>query len=57
MTYPYHCEKCGDFTVQRSMKDEPLTRCPQCGEPVKRIYTPTSSIAKCGGFFGKSSRR
>ena len=54
MTYPYKCDKCGEFTVERSIKDEPLSRCPGCGEKITRIYTPISSVAKCGGFFGRS---
>ena len=54
MTYPYECPNCGQFTVDRSIKDEPLKTCPTCEAPVQRIFTATPSVVKCSGFFGKS---
>lgn len=37
------CEHCRDrFEVRQSMRDEPLTRCPQCGGRVTRL------ISRCG---------
>ena len=56
MTYDYNCPECGIFTVERSIKDEPLKECPKCGQPIKRIYATTDYIAKCSGFYGKTSK-
>ena len=62
MKYSYRCPACGVFTVEQSMKDEPIQQCPDCGEQVKRIIgkninviyrttgfysTDKSSIASC----------
>ena len=32
------CAKCGaSFEVVQSIKDEPLSKCPDCGAPVRRV--------------------
>lgn len=54
MEYTYRCGKCGEFTVEQSMKDESLKRCPKCGRSVRRVYFPAGIIWKCSGAFGKS---
>ncbi len=37
------CAHCRDrFEVRQSMRDEPLTKCPQCGGPVVRL------VSRCG---------
>jgi putative FmdB family regulatory protein len=37
------CERCRErFEVRQSMREEPLTKCPQCGGPVERV------ISRCG---------
>lgn len=56
MTYTYDCKKCGHFDIERTMKDEPLKTCPTCNSEVTRVYVKTDYIAKCGGFYGKTSR-
>jgi putative FmdB family regulatory protein len=34
------CDRCRDrFEVQQSIKDEPLTTCPQCGNPIERLIS------------------
>jgi putative regulatory protein, FmdB family len=52
--YTYKCDKCGEFTVNRSMKDDAVKTCPKCGQPVKKVYSPAGIIWKCSGAFGKS---
>ncbi|MEE4295769.1 MAG: zinc ribbon domain-containing protein [Wenzhouxiangella sp.] len=55
------CPDCtGGFTVLQKLRDAPLTRCPRCGNEVKRVISPpnvvsgkahmlkTSSIEKAG---------
>lgn len=42
MRYDYQCTKCDQiFEVKRSYQDEgkcPLTYCPHCGKPAKRVF-------------------
>lgn len=34
------CERCrGVFEVHQSMRDTPLTACPECGRPIERIIS------------------
>jgi putative FmdB family regulatory protein len=55
MNYTYFCKEHGMFTLTRSIKDEPLKVCPDCGKTVTQQFTNSSSaIVHCGGFFGKS---
>ena len=36
-----HCEKCaGGFEVLQNVNDPPLTGCPECGQPVHRVFSP-----------------
>jgi len=49
-TYEYECQKCGHrFEEFQSMKDAPLTKCPQCKGKVKRL------IGAGAGFLFKGS--
>jgi putative FmdB family regulatory protein len=49
-TYEYECQKCGHrFEEFQSMKDPPLTKCPQCKGRVKRL------IGAGAGFLFKGS--
>jgi len=38
-----HCR--GGFEQMQTMKDAPLTHCPQCGRPVRKIPAPVSGGA------------
>ena len=49
-TYEYECGSCGlHFEKQQSIKDEPIKKCPECGEEVKRLVSGGS------GFIMKSA--
>lgn len=48
-TYEYECDKCGRFEVKQSMSDSPLTACPECGGPVRKVMSPSVGIAVKGG--------
>ncbi|HOK05804.1 MAG TPA: zinc ribbon domain-containing protein [Syntrophales bacterium] len=49
-TYEYLCEGCGAAVERRQgMMDPPLTVCPHCGGPLKRL------ISGGGGFIVKGS--
>ena len=54
-TYEYVCQKCEhEFEVFQSMKDKPLTKCPEkkCGGRVKRkLGTGAGLIFKGSGFY------
>ncbi|KPK66942.1 FmdB family transcriptional regulator [candidate division TA06 bacterium SM23_40] len=49
-TYDYRCEKCGyQFEEFQSITEKPLSRCPHCGGPVRRL------IGAGAGFLFKGS--
>lgn len=53
-TYDYKCDNCGhSFDVFQSMKDDKLTKCPNCGEnTLKRLIgTGSGLIFKGSGFY------
>ncbi len=51
-TYGYRCTKCAnEFDVFQKMSDKPVTDCPKCGGPVKRVFHPVGIIFKGSGFY------
>lgn len=54
MIKAYTCPNCGEFDIDRKLSEGKLRECPHCGEKVKRVWTPTLSIWKADGAFGKS---
>lgn len=52
-TYTYQCHGCGKcFEQEQKITDEPLTTCPECGGPVKRVITGGMGfILKGSGFY------
>lgn len=52
-TYDYKCSVCNyTFEYFQSMKDQPLTTCPKCGGPLKRLIGPGAGpIFKGNGFY------
>lgn len=57
-TYTYQCENCGiRFDQYQSFSDEPLTICPECGEPaLRKVYTPVGIVFKGKGFYATDNR-
>ena len=50
--YEYQCESCPDkFEVKQSMKDDPLTSCPQCGKSVQRLISSPAIMFKGSGWY------
>ena len=50
--YDYHCERCGDFEVQRRMSDPALDACPNCSGPVTRVFSRNVNfLFKGSGFY------
>jgi putative FmdB family regulatory protein len=53
-TYDYKCSECGHvFETMHSMKDAPLTTCPNCGKEalVRLIGAGSGMIFKGSGFY------
>jgi len=58
-TYEYECKKCGfAFETFQKMKDEPLTKCPQCKGALRRLLGSGSGIIfKGSGFYETDYKR
>jgi putative FmdB family regulatory protein len=60
-TYEYKCKECNhSFEAFQSMKDEPLSVCPECGGLVRRVLSGGAGVIFKGhGFYvtdkGKSA--
>ena len=52
-TYEYECKSCKhSFEVFQSILDDPLTRCPECGNELRRLINGGSGIIfKGSGFY------
>ena len=56
-TYEYRCDNCAkNFDVVQSFHDEPLTACPTCGKPVKKVFGSVGIVFKGSGFYKTDSR-
>ncbi|OYV61251.1 MAG: FmdB family transcriptional regulator [Actinobacteria bacterium 21-73-9] len=56
-TYEYECQSCHERheAVQR-FSDAPLTECPRCGGPLRRVFSSVGIVFKGGGFYKTDSR-
>lgn len=51
-TYEYLCRACSNrFETWQKMTDEPLTICPECGGPIRRVLFPAGIVFKGPGFY------
>ena len=51
-TYEYACKACGEhLEVVQSFKDEPLTTCPACGGPLRKVFGSIGIAFKGSGFY------
>src|SRR6266480_3976297 len=56
-TYEYACKQCGEhLEVVQSFRDEPLTECPSCGGPLRKVFAPVGIVLKGSGFYRTDSR-
>ena len=56
-TYEYHCDSCDkNFDVVQSFHDDPLTACPTCGSPVRKVFGNVGIVFKGSGFYKTDSR-
>jgi putative FmdB family regulatory protein len=61
-TYEYVCKNCGHlFEIVQSMKDDPLTECPECAGELRKVFAPPAISFKGSGFYatdhGKKSKQ
>lgn len=58
-TYEYKCTNCEyKFDVWQSIKDDPLTECPECNGKVQRLISKNVNIAfKGSGFYVTDSKK
>jgi len=51
-TYEYRCSKCSkDFEIVQKITDDPVEKCPKCGEHVERLINATNFILKGTGWY------
>ncbi len=56
-TYEYRCDNCAkNFDVFQSFTDDPLTECPTCGSPVRKVFGSVGIVFKGSGFYKTDSR-
>jgi putative FmdB family regulatory protein len=50
--YEYECESCGNHQeIMQRYTDMPLTKCPACGGPVRKLISSTSFVLKGSGWY------
>lgn len=50
--YEYECQECDNvFEVQQKIADDPLSECPTCHAPVKKLMSMSSFQLKGGGWY------
>ncbi|MBH0198058.1 MAG: FmdB family transcriptional regulator [Nitrospira sp.] len=51
-TYEYQCDSCSNkFEAKQSMKDDPLSACPKCGQAVRRLISSPGIMFKGSGWY------
>jgi putative FmdB family regulatory protein len=59
-TYQYACtnpEDRHDFEIVQSFTDAPVSACPQCSAPVRKVYGSVGVVFKGSGFYRTDSRK
>ena len=59
-TYQYACtnpEGKHEFEMVQSFTDAPVSECPQCGAPVRKVYGSVGVVFKGSGFYRTDSRK
>ncbi|MBV9279099.1 MAG: hypothetical protein JOZ41_03365 [Chloroflexi bacterium] len=56
--YEYQClPQNHRFEVRHGFNEEPVSECPQCGGPVRRVIHPVGIVFKGSGFYATDSRK
>jgi putative FmdB family regulatory protein len=59
-TYQYACTNPDgkhEFEVVQSFTDAPVSECPECGAPVRKVYGSVGVVFKGSGFYRTDSRK
>jgi putative FmdB family regulatory protein len=59
-TYQYACtnpQGKHEFEVVQSFSDAPVSVCPECGSPVRKVYGSVGVVFKGSGFYRTDSRK
>ena len=59
-TYQYACTNPKvkhEFEVVQSFTDAPVSECPECGSPVRKVYGSVGVVFKGSGFYRTDSRK
>ena len=55
-TYEYCCDTCGyDFDIKQRFEDQPLTVCPKCESPLRKVFSSVGIVFKGPGFYSTDS--
>ncbi|MDQ3896523.1 MAG: FmdB family transcriptional regulator [Actinomycetota bacterium] len=55
--YEYACKSCGEhLEAVQSFTDAPLTECPACGGPLRKVFSPPAITFKGSGFYRTDNR-
>ncbi|MCU1378190.1 MAG: regulatory protein FmdB family [Acidimicrobiales bacterium] len=56
-TYEYACKSCGEhLEVHQGFTDDPLTECPACAGPLRKVFGNVGIAFKGSGFYKTDSR-
>ena len=56
-TYQYACTACGErMEAVQSFTDAPLTDCPACSGPLRKVFSAVGVVFKGSGFYKTDSR-
>ena len=56
-TYEYACKSCGErLEVQQKFTDDPLTECPACSGPLRKVFGNVGIAFKGSGFYKNDAR-
>ncbi len=57
-TYQYACTACGhELEAVQSFSDAALTECPECGGPLRKVFSAVGVVFKGSGFYKTDSRK
>ena len=56
--YEYACRSCGEhLEVVQTFADDPLTECPACAGPLRKVFSAPSIAFKGSGFYRTDNRK
>lgn len=57
-TYQYRCQSCAnELEAFQKFTDDPLSTCPECGGPLRKLFNAVGIVFKGSGFYATDSRK